>query len=127
MHFGAAQYIQPKNTICARNPLGIMIKASRDAFADAGAGGLAERVDTVCVVNSFSRDDENTPSALAAALGIRPRESIYSAIQKSIDAAALPEPVERADGPLTVEARFNFVSGRNSIVFDPALYQTMEL
>ena len=28
----------------------------------------------------------------------------YSAIQKSIDAEALPEPVERADGPLTVEA-----------------------
>ena len=99
----------------------------------------------------------------------------YSAIQKSIDAAALPEPVERADGPLKVEAysirydtagypervtvigrlvngcraladiqaethelrkleqiklvgktgeaRYNSVSGRNFVVFDPAWCQ----
>ncbi len=103
----------------------------------------------------------------------------YSAIQKSIDAAALSEPVEHADGPLTVEAysirydtaghpervtvigrlrsgqraladiqgethklrkleqiklvgktgeaKFNSVSGRNFVVFDPDVYQTMTL
>ncbi|MBA4398000.1 MAG: hypothetical protein C0394_11555, partial [Syntrophus sp. (in: bacteria)] len=77
---GAAQYTQPSDAVCSLDPLGLMIKASREAFADAGAGGLAALVDTVCVVNSFSRDDENTPAALAAALGIRPREAIYSAI-----------------------------------------------
>ena len=77
---GAAQYTQPKDVVCALDPLGLMIKASRAAFADAGAGGLAALVDTVCVVNSFSRDDENTAAALAAAVGIRPREAIYSAI-----------------------------------------------
>ena len=77
---GAAQYTQPKDAVCALDPLGLMTKASREAFADAGSGGLAALVDTVCVVNSFSRDDENNPSALAAALGIRPRETIYSLI-----------------------------------------------
>ncbi len=77
---GAAQYTQPRDAVCALDPLGLMIKAGRAAFADAGAAGLAALVDTVCVVNSFSRDDENTPAALAAALGIRPREAIYSLI-----------------------------------------------
>ncbi len=80
MLVGAAQYTQPKNAIPALDPLGLMIKASREALVDAGSSGLTALVDTVCVVNSFSRDDENTPWALARALGIRPREAIYSAI-----------------------------------------------
>lgn len=77
---GAAQYTQPKNSFCALDPLGLMIRVGRAAFADAGSAGLAALVDTVCVVNSFSRDDERAPHALAVALGLRPREFIYSAI-----------------------------------------------
>jgi acetyl-CoA C-acetyltransferase len=76
----AAQYTQSKNAVPALDPLGLMIKASRAAFADAGSAGLVALVDTVCVVNSFSRDDERAPHALAAALGLRPRELIYSTI-----------------------------------------------
>ncbi len=77
---GAAQYTQPRDVAGAQDPLGLMIRASREAFADAGAEGLAALVDTVCVVNSFSRDDENTPAALSTALGLRSRETIYSLI-----------------------------------------------
>ncbi|MEN6321429.1 MAG: acetyl-CoA acetyltransferase [Syntrophaceae bacterium] len=77
---GASQFTQPKDAFPALDPLGLMIKASRDAFADAGSDVLTKIIDTVCVVNSFSRDDEKTPVALAHALGIRPQDTIYSLI-----------------------------------------------
>jgi len=77
---GASQFTQPKDAFPALDPLGLMIKASRDAFADAGSDVLPKILDTVCVVNSFSRDDEKTPIMLAEALGIKPRDAIYSLI-----------------------------------------------
>jgi acetyl-CoA C-acetyltransferase len=57
-----------------------MVKASLGAFADTGSGALQSVIDTVCVVNSFSRDDEYLPIALSAALRITPEHKIYSLI-----------------------------------------------
>jgi len=58
---GAAQYTQRKDAHPVVDPLGLMIGAGRHALADAGVDGLPASIDTVCVVNSFSRDDEDTP------------------------------------------------------------------
>jgi acetyl-CoA C-acetyltransferase len=77
---GASQFTQPKDAFPALDPLGLMIKTSRDAFVDAGSDVLPKIIDTVCVVNSFSRDDEKTPVVLAHALGIKPRDTVYSLI-----------------------------------------------
>ena len=77
---GAAQYSQRKDAHPVVDPLGLMIGSGRHALADAGVDGLPASIDTVCVVNSFSRDDEDTPGMLSHALGIRPQEAIYTLI-----------------------------------------------
>ena len=77
---GAAQITQRKEADPVLDPLGLMIQAGRLAFADAGADGLSRLIDTVCVVNSFSCDDENVPQRLSRALGLTPREAVYSLI-----------------------------------------------
>lgn len=77
---GAAQVTQRKGAEPVCDALGLMIAASRAALADTRARAPAHLIDTVCVVNSFSRDDENNPCMLARALGITPREHIYSFI-----------------------------------------------
>lgn len=77
---GAAQITQRKDADPALDPLGLMIRACRLALADARAQGLSPLIDTVCVVNSFSRDDEKNPEDLSRALGLEPRECIYSLI-----------------------------------------------
>jgi acetyl-CoA C-acetyltransferase len=77
---GAAQITQRKEADPVLDPLGLMIQASRLALADAGADGLSRLIDTVCVVNSFSCDDENVPQRLSRALGLNPREAVYSLI-----------------------------------------------
>ena len=77
---GAAQFTQSKDALPPIDPLGLMIRASRDAFIDVGSDHLPAIIDTVCVVNSFSRDDENTPHMLAKHLGVKPRDSFYSLI-----------------------------------------------
>jgi acetyl-CoA C-acetyltransferase len=77
---GAAQITQRKDADPLLDPLGLMISVSRLAFADAGGDRLAPLIDTVCVVNSFSRDDEKNPQWLSRALGLAPRETIYSLI-----------------------------------------------
>jgi len=77
---GAAQYTQRKDANPALDPLGLMVKASLHAFRDAGSDGLKAVIDTVCVINSFSRDDECLPLAVSGALGIKPENVIYSLI-----------------------------------------------
>ncbi len=77
---GAAQYTQAKDANPALDPLGLMVKASLGAFADTGSSTLLPVVDTVCVVNSFSRDDEYLPLSLSKTLGIKPEHTIYSLI-----------------------------------------------
>jgi acetyl-CoA C-acetyltransferase len=77
---GAAQYTQPKDANPALDPLGLMVKASLGAFASAGSNALRSVLDTVCVINSFSRDDEYLPRALSKTLGITPEHAIYSLI-----------------------------------------------
>ena len=77
---GAAQYTQAKDANPALDPLGLMIKASYDAIANTGNSNIQNIIDTVCVINSSSRDDEYLPVALSSALGINPRHTIYSLI-----------------------------------------------
>jgi acetyl-CoA C-acetyltransferase len=77
---GAAQYTQAKDAHPALDPLGLMARASLDALADTGNDTVRSVIDTVCVVNSFSRDDEYLPRVLSDALGIRPEDMIYSLI-----------------------------------------------
>jgi acetyl-CoA C-acetyltransferase len=77
---GVSQFTQSRNAFPALDPLGLMIRAGRDAFADAKSDVLPAIIDTICVVNSFSRDDEKTPLMLAESLGIKPRDAIYSMI-----------------------------------------------
>ncbi|PKN05450.1 MAG: hypothetical protein CVU74_01655, partial [Deltaproteobacteria bacterium HGW-Deltaproteobacteria-9] len=77
---GAAQITQRKGADPVVDPLGLMVQVSRLALADAGADGLSRLIDTVCVVNSFSCDDENAPQRLSRALGLTPREAVYSLI-----------------------------------------------
>jgi acetyl-CoA C-acetyltransferase len=77
---GAAQITQRKDADPILDPMGLMIQASRLALADTGADDLSGLIDTVCVVNSFSCDDEQLPDKLSRALGIVPREAIYALI-----------------------------------------------
>jgi len=77
---GAAQITQRKGADPVADPLGLMIQASRLALADTGSVAPVRLIDTVCVVNSFSRDDEKVPEMLGRALGIAPREAVYSLI-----------------------------------------------
>jgi acetyl-CoA C-acetyltransferase len=77
---GAAQYTQAKDANPAFDPLDLMVKVSLGAFADTGSSSLRSIIDTVCVINSFSRDDEYLPVALGKALGIKPEHTIYSLI-----------------------------------------------
>ncbi|MFH1081482.1 MAG: acetyl-CoA acetyltransferase [Pseudomonadota bacterium] len=77
---GAAQITRRKENDPVVDPLGLMIQASRLALADAGRNNLSHLIDTVCVVNSFSCDDENTPHRLSRVLGLTPREAVYSLI-----------------------------------------------
>ena len=77
---GAAQYTQRKDANPVLDPLGLMVKASLHAMRDAGSDALKSIIDTVCVINSFSRDDECLPLAVSGSLGIRPENVIYSQI-----------------------------------------------
>jgi acetyl-CoA C-acetyltransferase len=77
---GVAQITQRKDVETVVDPLGLMIQAGRQAIADGAADGLSGLIDTVCVVNSFSCDDEQLPNGLSRALGLHPRETVYSLI-----------------------------------------------
>lgn len=77
---GAAQYTQAKDANPALDPLGLIIKASLAALADTENSSVRNVIDTVCVINSASRDDENLPDALSRALGINPEHKVYSLI-----------------------------------------------
>ena len=64
---GAAQYTQAKDANSALDPLGLMIKASYDAIANTGNSNVQNIIDTVCVINRSSQDDEYLPVALSSA------------------------------------------------------------
>lgn len=77
---GVAQITQRKGADSIVDPFGLMLQASRRAIADAQADNLSRMVDTVCVINSFSCDDDQLPDRLSRALDLHPRENIYSLI-----------------------------------------------
>src|SRR2546425_5380810 len=63
----------------ALEPAALMAEAARRAEADAGAHLLRE-VDSVRVVNLISWTYGDAPGALAATLGIAPRERVYTSM-----------------------------------------------
>lgn len=74
----------------APSPSSLRAEAAAAALADCGVDGIAQAIDTVVVVRTmldsipgtpqpFGRS-ENPPGALAAALGLSPARSIYSAV-----------------------------------------------
>ena len=61
-------------------PLGLMVDAARAALEDAGAPGLAARLDSIAVTDCFSWPVPDPGRVLAAELGAEPRETVRSAI-----------------------------------------------
>ena len=61
------------------DPVGLMAKAARAAADDAGAPGLLEQLDSLRAVESLGWRSENPPAAVAAALGIEPRDRVVTA------------------------------------------------
>jgi len=74
---GAAQYTQPKDTAQPLDPLSLIVKTCRMAFADSGAEKLKEFIDSVYVVNINSWSYEDAPSELSNILGIKPVRKVY--------------------------------------------------
>ena len=79
---GAGQFTQRDVELeAAREPLVLMVEASRRAAADAGAGErLLADVDSVAVVNILGWQYSNPPRLLAEQLGAHPAEELYSGV-----------------------------------------------
>ena len=61
------------------DPVSLMVEAARAAVADAGVAQLLDRVDSVRAVESLGWKPGNPPAAVAAALGIEPRDLVATA------------------------------------------------
>lgn len=57
----------------------LMAEAAWSAAADAGPAGLLERLDSVRAVESLGWKSDNAPAAVAAALGLEPRDLVATA------------------------------------------------
>jgi acetyl-CoA C-acetyltransferase len=78
---GVAQVTERSDDIAdKREPLVLMEEAARAALADAGAPGLAARLDSVRVVNVISAMYRDPAGALAERLGLAAGERIYTAV-----------------------------------------------
>ncbi len=74
---GAAQFTQHKKTEQPLDPLGLMVRASRDAVNDAGALRLKDFIDCVYVMNLFQWSYRDAPGLLSSKLGLQPRQTFY--------------------------------------------------
>ena len=79
----------------AREPLDLMASVARAAEADAGAGGLLAKVDSVQVVNILSWPSADPPADLARRIGAEPRERIYTTIGGNTPQWLVNETAER--------------------------------
>ncbi|HUR48466.1 MAG TPA: hypothetical protein VMY88_02905 [Acidimicrobiales bacterium] len=61
------------------DPVSLMAEAARSAAADAGPAGLIQQVDSVRAVESLGWRSDNPPGAVAAALGVEPRDMVATA------------------------------------------------
>jgi len=76
----AQRTLHPGTPHEALSAAGFMADCARQAAEDAGAPGLIDHVDAVHVVNILSEAMRDPPAEVAAALGIRPRLTEYTAI-----------------------------------------------
>ncbi|MBA7661389.1 hypothetical protein ES703_69405 [subsurface metagenome] len=74
---GAAQYTQPKDTFQPLDPLSLIIKTCRMAFADSGAEKLKKFIDSIYMVNINSWSYEDAPGELSNILGIKPVRKVF--------------------------------------------------
>jgi acetyl-CoA C-acetyltransferase len=77
---GVGQITQRPETERPREPLALMAEAARRAEADAQAGDLLHELDSIRVVNILSWPSKDPPRDLAHALGVAPREALYTAV-----------------------------------------------
>ncbi|MBI5285893.1 MAG: acetyl-CoA acetyltransferase [Chloroflexi bacterium] len=77
---GVGQVTQRPETERPREPLALMAEAARLAEADAAAGDLLHELDSVRVVNILSWPSKAPALDLAHALGVAPREALYTHI-----------------------------------------------
>jgi len=74
---GAAQYTQHKGTVRPHDPMGLMVKACRDALHDAKSTGLRDLIDRVYVINLFQWPLRDAPGTLCERLGIHAPQRFY--------------------------------------------------
>ena len=74
---GVAQYTQPKDTAQPLDPLSLIVKTCRMAFADSGAEKLKKFIDSVYMVNINSWSYEDAPGELSNILGIKPVRKVF--------------------------------------------------
>jgi acetyl-CoA C-acetyltransferase len=81
---GVGQVTQRPETERPREPLALMAEAARnaerDAAAHAGAGDILHELDSIRIVNVFSWPSKDPPHDLGSALGVSPREALFTAL-----------------------------------------------
>lgn len=74
---GAAQYTQPKDTAQPLDPLSLIVKTCRMAFANSGVEKLKDFIDAIYMVNINSWSYEDAPGELSNILGLKPIRKVY--------------------------------------------------
>jgi acetyl-CoA C-acetyltransferase len=74
---GVAQFTQHGKPEHPLDPMGLMVRASLDALADASATGLKESIDCVYVMNLFQWSYRDAPGELSSRIGLKPRQACY--------------------------------------------------
>lgn len=77
---GVGQVTQRPETERPREPLALMAEAARLAERDAGAGDILHELDSIRIVNMFSWPSKDPPHDLGHALGVAPREALFTSL-----------------------------------------------
>lgn len=100
---GVGQVTQRPESERPREPLALMAEAARLAEADAGAGDLLHALDSVRVINVLSWPSKAPPQDLSRALGVAPREQIYTHVGGNTPQWLVNETAERIhEGGITL-------------------------
>ncbi|HQG30591.1 MAG TPA: acetyl-CoA acetyltransferase [Deltaproteobacteria bacterium] len=86
---GIAQYTQPRDAVKPLDPVGLMERVCRQAFLDAGAGGIKDLVDHLIVVNLFQWRYRDAPGMLSGMLGMHPKKKTYSSLGGNVPQLSL--------------------------------------
>jgi acetyl-CoA C-acetyltransferase len=77
---GLGQHTQARDTENPLDPVGLMARTARLAFADTGAPAMGDLCDSVWMVNIMSWSYRDAPGLLCRELGVRPRDTHYMAL-----------------------------------------------